>query len=136
MPLEYLWKLKAQPDPHTISAFKKALNISDTFLTLLVQKGINNRSQAEAFFNPNLQGLHNPFLMKDMDRAIARINLAKNSAEKIMVYGDYDVDGTTAVAVFSAFLEKHYPNVITYIPDRYKEGYGISQAGIDFAAEE
>lgn len=136
MPLEYLWKLKAQPDPHTISAFKKTLNISDTFLSLLIQKGINNRSQAEAFFNPNLQGLHNPFLMKDMDRAIARINLAKNSAEKIMVYGDYDVDGTTAVAVFSAFLEKHYPNVITYIPDRYKEGYGISQAGIDFAAEE
>lgn len=136
MPLQYLWKLKTQPDPTTLSDFKKSLTISDTFLSLLVQKGIRNRLQAEAFFNPNIQGLHNPFLMKDMDRAVDRINLAKSTGEKIMVYGDYDVDGTTAVALFSAFLEKHYPHVITYIPDRYKEGYGVSQAGIDCAAEE
>lgn len=134
MPLDYLWKPQALADEKELSAFKAELPISEIFLSLLLQRGISNRSEAEAFFNPNLQKLHNPFLMKDMDKAVYRINQAIKSKEKIMVYGDYDVDGTTAVALFSGFLEKHYPEVSTYIPDRYKEGYGVSQAGIDFAA--
>jgi single-stranded-DNA-specific exonuclease len=134
MPLDYLWKPQARADEKELSAFKAELPISEIFLSLLLQRGISNRSEAEAFFNPNLQKLHNPFLMKDMDKAVYRINQAIKSKEKIMVYGDYDVDGTTAVALFSGFLEKHYPEVSTYIPDRYKEGYGVSQAGIDFAA--
>jgi len=134
MPLDYLWKPQVLADEKELSAFKAELPISEIFLSLLLQRGISNRSEAEAFFNPNLQKLHNPFLMKDMDKAVYRINQAIKSKEKIMVYGDYDVDGTTAVALFSGFLEKHYPEVSTYIPDRYKEGYGVSQAGIDFAA--
>ncbi len=136
MPLDYLWKSHAPADENELRAFKAELTISEIFLRLLLQRGISNRSEAEAFFNPNLQKLHNPFLMKDMDKAVYRINRAIKSEEKIMVYGDYDVDGTTAVALFSAFLEKHYPAVSTYIPDRYKEGYGVSQAGIDFAAKQ
>tara|TARA_R110002050_G_scaffold49886_1_gene115641 strand:+ start:8925 stop:10649 length:1725 start_codon:yes stop_codon:yes gene_type:complete len=136
MPLDYQWKHKAHVDEDQLRAFKAELPISEIFLSLLVQRGIVNRSEAEAFFKPNLQKLHNPFLMKDMDKAVSRIKQAIKAEEKIMVYGDYDVDGTTAVALFSGFLEKHYPAVITYIPDRYKEGYGVSQAGIDFAAEQ
>jgi len=135
MPLHYLWKSRALIDKNALRNLQAELPISEIFLNLLLQRNIRNRSQAEEFFNPNLQSLHDPFLMKDMEKAVKRINQAIEAKEKIMVYGDYDVDGTTAVALFSAFLEKHYPNVITYIPDRYKEGYGISQAGIDFAAE-
>jgi len=136
MPLEYLWKPCVQADKSALQIFKAELPISEVFLSLLLQRDIPNRSEAERFFNPDLQKLHNPFLMKDMDVAVKRINQAISSQEKIMVYGDYDVDGTTAVALFSGFLEKHYTDIITYIPDRYKEGYGISQAGIDFAAEQ
>lgn len=136
MPLDYLWKARVQPDQKALQTFKAELPISEVFLRLLLQRDIYNRSEAEGFFNPDLQQLHNPFLMKDMDKAVRRIKEAISAQEKIMVYGDYDVDGTTAVALFSAFLEKHHPKLITYIPDRYKEGYGVSQAGIDFAAEQ
>ncbi len=136
MPLDYLWKPHEAADKTTLQQFEKELPISEVFLSLLLQRNISNRSQAEVFFNPDLQKLHDPFLMKDMDKAVKRIVGAISAQEKIMVYGDYDVDGTTAVALFSAFLEKHHSQVITYIPDRYKEGYGVSQAGIDYAKEQ
>lgn len=134
MPLSYTWKSRPLSLPNEIKDFKEDLDISEIYLQLLLQRGISSKKDAENFFKPSLQNLHDPFLMKDMEEAVKRINLARAKQEKIMIYGDYDVDGTTAVALFSSFLVKHYPNLITYIPDRYKEGYGISQIGIDFAS--
>ena len=100
---------------------------------LLVQRGIETFDEAKAFFRPSLSDLHDPYLMKDMDKAVARIEQAIASNECILVFGDYDVDGTTAVSLVSSYLKTYYPNVDTYIPDRYKEGYGVSNAGIDYA---
>ena len=100
---------------------------------LLLNRGIETFEQAKLFFRPSLDHLHNPYLMKDMDKAVTRIELAIKNNEKILVFGDYDVDGTTAVSLVSAYLKTYYPNVATYIPDRYNEGYGISFKGIDFA---
>jgi len=102
---------------------------------MLVQRGIENFEDAKKFFRPSLDDLHDPFLMKDMDLAIDRIEKAIASEENIMVYGDYDVDGTTSVALLSSYLKSFYPNVASYIPDRYEEGYGVSYKGIDFAAD-
>ncbi len=111
------------------------LNISPTLAQLLVQRGIATFESAKQFFRPQLAELHDPFLMKDMDKAVERLNRAILNKEKILIYGDYDVDGTTAVALVFKFLKKVYSEIDFYVPDRYKEGYGISFDGIDFASE-
>lgn len=113
----------------------KELAISPALCELLTQRGITTLSEAKKFFRPQLSDLHNPFLLKDMDKAVDRLNKAMGRKEKILVYGDYDVDGTTAVSLVYKFLRNFYSNLDYYIPDRYDEGYGISIKGIDFAAE-
>jgi len=127
------WTLKPQPDSQKVAHLAQALNVEDFVATLLVQRGIETFEEARDFFRPKLEHLHNPFLMKDMDKAVARIELAIANQEKILVFGDYDVDGTTAVSLVSSYLKTYYSNVATYIPDRYDEGYGISFKGIDYA---
>jgi single-stranded-DNA-specific exonuclease len=109
--------------------------VNRVIFPILVQRGIDSYDKAKQFFRPQLSDLHSPWLMKDMDKAVARILLAFENNEKILVYGDYDVDGTTSVACLFQFLQSIYPHVGFYIPHRYKEGYGISQLGIDYANE-
>jgi len=113
----------------------KELGISPILAHLLVQRGIKSFDQAKQFFRPQLSDLHDPFLMNDMDKAVARLNAALQKKEHILIYGDYDVDGTSAVALVYKFLQQFSSNIGYYIPDRYGEGYGISHKGIDFAAE-
>jgi single-stranded-DNA-specific exonuclease len=127
------WTLKTRPSEDKIKHLAQALNVEDFVATLLIQRGIETFEDAKNFFRPSLEHLHDPFLMKDMDKAVSRIELAIENQENILVFGDYDVDGTTAVSLVSAYLKSHYPNIATYIPDRYAEGYGISFKGIDFA---
>ena len=127
------WTLKPKPFEDTVKQLAKALNVEDFVATLLVQRGIETFEDARRFFRPSLADLHDPYLMKDMDKAVARIEKAIENEENILVFGDYDVDGTTAVSLVSSYLKTYYPNVATYIPDRYDEGYGISYKGIDFA---
>jgi single-stranded-DNA-specific exonuclease len=127
------WTLQPVPDPIKVNDLAQALQVDNLIARLLVQRGIETFEQARLFFRPSLNDLHDPFLMKDMDLAVARIEKAIASGENILVFGDYDVDGTTAVSLVSAYLRSFYPNVATYIPDRYDEGYGISFKGIDFA---
>ncbi len=129
------WTQKPSPSTESIKSLAKALHVDDLIAHLLVQRGITNYDEAKKFFRPSLDHLHDPFLMKDMDIAVARIEQAIEREENILVYGDYDVDGTTAVALLSSFLREGYPNVATYIPDRYQEGYGVSYKGIDFASD-
>ncbi len=129
------WTLKPKPDPQTVEHLCEVLGVDRSIASLLAQRGISSFEEAKKFFRPSLSDLHDPFLMKDMDKAVARIELAFQNGENIMVYGDYDVDGTTSVALVSSYLKKIYPNVATYIPDRYDEGYGVSYKGIDFAAD-
>lgn len=127
------WTIKAKPAPHDIDALSDALNVNSLVAQLLLQRGIDTYEKAKKFFRPQVSDLHDPFLMKDMDVAVERIERAIANHENILVYGDYDVDGTTSVALVSSYLLKEYPNVTTYIPDRYTEGYGVSYQGIDFA---
>jgi single-stranded-DNA-specific exonuclease len=127
------WNLKPQPEPHKVQHLATALNVDAVTASLLVQRGVETYEQAKQFFRPSLSDLHDPFLMKDMDKAVARIEQAVASGENILVFGDYDVDGTTSVALMSSYLRSFYPNIDTYIPDRYNEGYGVSFAGIDYA---
>jgi single-stranded-DNA-specific exonuclease len=127
------WTLKPKPPLEKVEALKKALQVDDFVATLLVQRGIETYEEARKFFRPSLKDLHNPYLMKDMDKAVQRIESALNNNENILVFGDYDVDGTTAVALMASYLKTRTTQVATYIPDRYTEGYGISYAGIDFA---
>ncbi|MFV8336388.1 single-stranded-DNA-specific exonuclease RecJ [Flavobacterium sp. RSP29] len=127
------WTLKPKPSEDTVQHLAKALNVEDFVATLLVQRGIETFEDAKRFFRPSLNDLHDPYLMKDMEKAVARIEKAIENEENILVFGDYDVDGTTAVSLVSSYLKTYYPNVATYIPDRYDEGYGISFKGIDFA---
>ena len=136
MPLEKRWDVKSQGDAKVVAELSAALPISPVLANLLVQRGIDTVEKANRFFHPQLEELHDPFLMKDMDRAVERIERAVKNREKIMVYGDYDVDGTTAVALVYKFL-RHigHNNLMFYIPDRYTEGYGISKRGIDIAAK-
>ncbi len=129
------WTLKPKPNPETVTKLASQLGIEIPVASLLAQRGIEDFESAKKFFRPSLEDLHDPFLMKDMDLAIFRIEKAIASEENIMVFGDYDVDGTTSVALISSWLKTFYPNVATYIPDRYDEGYGISYKGIDFAAD-
>ncbi|WP_413999546.1 single-stranded-DNA-specific exonuclease RecJ [Flavobacterium sp. W1B] len=127
------WTLKPKPSEDKIKHLAQALNVEDFVATLLVQRGIETFEDAKNFFRPSLDHLHDPYLMKDMEKAIERIEKAIENQERILVFGDYDVDGTTAVSLVSSYLKSYYPNVSTYIPDRYAEGYGISFKGIDFA---
>jgi single-stranded-DNA-specific exonuclease len=123
-----------KPDPVKVQLLQSSLNINRALCELLVSRGVSNFDEAKTFFRPSLDGLHSPWLMKDMDKAVERISQAVNRAEPILVYGDYDVDGTTSVALVYRFLRKTYPKIEFYIPHRYREGYGISKAGIDYAA--
>src|SRR5690554_7797483 len=127
------WKIKPIPEAEKVDSLSKALNVEKPIAHLLVQRGIETFEDANRFFRPKLEDLHDPYLMKDMDKAVARIEKAIENNENILVYGDYDVDGTTSVALVSEYLKTYYPNVFTYIPDRYDEGYGVSFQGIDFA---
>ena len=127
------WTLKPKPEEEKINELATALQVSKTIATLLLQKGISSFEEARQFFRPSLNDLHDPYLMKDMDKAVARLEQAITNEENILVFGDYDVDGTTAVSLVSGYLKSFYPNVATYIPDRYDEGYGVSFKGIDFA---
>jgi single-stranded-DNA-specific exonuclease len=129
------WTIKPKPEQEAIDQLSEALGVENLVAQLLIQRGITNFEEAKAFFRPELTHLHDPFLMKDMDKAVQRIEQAITKGENMLVYGDYDVDGTTSVALMSSFLMETYPNVATYIPDRYLEGYGISFQGIDFAAD-
>ena len=135
MPINKRWVVKDQGEPQVVENLSAALGIAPVLANLLVQRGIDTVEKADRFFNPSLAHLHDPFLMKDMDKAVARVEQAVRNGEKIMVYGDYDVDGTTAVALVYKFLRQiGHTNLLFYIPDRYTEGYGISVKGIDFAA--
>ena len=121
-------------DSNKVIALQQDLKINKTLCNILVQRGIDSFEKAKKYFRPSLEQLHNPWLMKDMDKAVERILWAFNNHEKILVFGDYDVDGTTSVATLYSFLKANYEHVDFYIPHRYKEGYGVSKAGIDFAA--
>ena len=129
------WNLLPKPNLETVTHLSKALGIESLLSSLLVQRGITTYDQAKRFFRPSLEELHDPFLMQDMDLAVERIQRAIAAQEAILIYGDYDVDGTTSVALLSSYLKSYYPNVATYIPDRYTEGYGVSYKGIDYAQD-
>ncbi|TWV15623.1 single-stranded-DNA-specific exonuclease RecJ [Bacteroidaceae bacterium HV4-6-C5C] len=124
------------PEQEEISQrLAKELGISPILGKLLVERGITNPQEAKKFFRPQLPDLHDPFLMKDMDIAVERLNKAMGKKERIMVYGDYDVDGTTSVSLVYKFIQQFYSNIDYYIPDRYNEGYGVSRKGVDYAFE-
>ncbi|WP_420571098.1 single-stranded-DNA-specific exonuclease RecJ [Kordia sp.] len=129
------WTLKPKPETHKIKHLMQVLQVDEVVATLLLQRGIETFEEAKTFFRPSIEQIHDPFLMKDMDVAVARIDKAVANGENIMVYGDYDVDGTTSVALVSSYLKTIYPNIATYIPDRYEEGYGLSFQGIDYASD-
>ena len=134
--METKWILNQSVDKQQVAEIVKVLNIDENLATLLVQRGITNYEEAKTFFRPSLSQLHDPFLMKDMDKAVERVIRAINEGEKVLVYGDYDVDGTTAVSVVYTYLKPFFKKkkIEFYIPDRYEEGYGISIKGIDYAA--
>jgi single-stranded-DNA-specific exonuclease len=129
------WVILERADNEIVMKLSRALNISTLLASLLVQRGVKTFDEARSFFRPKLIQLHDPFLMRDMDKAVYRIERALRNREKILVWGDYDVDGTTAVALVYTFLKSIYKDVGFYIPDRYTEGYGVSKAGVDFAVE-
>ena len=133
--MEKRWVIKSQGDPQIASQLAADLRINPILINLLLQRGISTYDEAKRFFRPSLNDLHDPFLMKDMDVAIERIGEALVKKEHILVYGDYDVDGTTAVSLVYTFFKSLTGNIHYYIPDRYKEGYGISTQGIDWAKE-
>jgi len=127
------WIIKLREDDELIKKLASELTVDTVIANLLIQRGLKTYEEAEQFFNPDLANLHNPFLMKNMAQAISRIEKAIENNEKILIYGDYDVDGTTAVALIYSFFKKKYSQIRYYIPDRYGEGYGISYKGIDYA---
>ena len=129
------WTLKPKPEISKVETLQQALQVDEVVASLLVQRGYDTFEKAKAFFRPSLDDLHDPFLMKDMDKAVERILKALDDNQRILVYGDYDVDGTTSVALMFSFLKTKTDLIDTYIPDRYDEGYGISFQGIDFAAD-
>ena len=130
------WVLKKHADSEIVARLSEELNIDKHLSALLVQRGITTFDEAKNFFRPRQEHLHDPFMMKDMDKAVERIIKAVKKGEKIMVYGDYDVDGTTAVSLVYSFFRTFYRKVEFYIPDRYSEGYGVSYKAIDFACKE
>lgn len=131
--MENLWTLKPLPDAEVVSSLQESLGVAPIIATLLAQRGINTFDEAKQFFRPQLSHLNDPFLMKDMDLAVNRLHTAISGNEKVLVYGDYDVDGTTAVSLMYLFLKNKCSHVEYYIPDRYEEGYGVSYKGIDYA---
>ncbi|MBX2842453.1 MAG: single-stranded-DNA-specific exonuclease RecJ [Flammeovirgaceae bacterium] len=130
------WKFKETPDSTQVEVLKSAINVSEPIAKILCMRGIDSLEKAKHFFRPNLSDLHDPFLMKNMDLAVERLIKALENKEKILVYGDYDVDGTTSVALFYGFLNRYFDNLDFYIPDRYQEGYGVSQRGVEHAIKE
>ena len=130
------WKSKPLAEEDKIKVLQKNIGVPFEIANLLIQRGIEDFDAAKNFFRPELSDLHDPYLMLGMDKAVNRISTAISNHEKIMVYGDYDVDGTTSVALVFSYLTAYYPNCIFYIPDRYEEGYGISKKGIDYAKEQ
>lgn len=133
--MEKIWNLKKQGDQNEVKHLSAALNVNMVIARLLVQRGIKTYNEAKAFFRPRLSDLHDPFLMKDMDKAVDRLETAIKNQEKVIIYGDYDVDGTTSVALIYQFLKQRVKNIEYYIPDRYSEGYGISPKSIDYAID-
>lgn len=127
------WQIKQQPTTEVVDSIRTTLSVSETTAILLALRGITDFDKAKSFFNPSLKDLHNPFLMKDMDVAVSRIKWAIDNEENILIFGDYDVDGTTAVTLVYEFLSSIYSNVTYYIPDRNNEGYGISYQSIEHA---
>ena len=135
MAIEKIWKLREVADRENVSRLSSELGVDPVLAELLVQRGVHTFEQARSFFRPNLDNLHDPFLMTDMDKAVERVHQAVSAGEKILVYGDYDVDGTTAVSLVYSFLRRLTRQLAFYIPERYDEGYGVSYKGIDWAAE-
>lgn len=135
MAKESKWILKAPADAGKVNRLATEVGIDSVLAELLVKRGVETFEEARSFFRPNLANLHDPFLMKDMDRAVERLHAAVVSGEKILIYGDYDVDGTTAVALVYSFVSRFTKNIDFYIPDRNDEGYGVSLKGIDWATE-
>ena len=129
------WTLKTATNPRVVQQLSEDLSIDTTLSKLLVQRGVHSFEAAKKFFRPSLGDLHDPFLLKDMDIAVSRIEKAIANKENILIYGDYDVDGTTSVSLVASYLKTITTSISTYIPDRYDEGYGISYKGIDFAAD-
>ena len=128
--MQKTWRIKKPADINDLKHLSAALNVDMSIANLLVQRGVKTFSEARSFFRPKLSDLHNPFLMKDMDKAVGRIKEAIEKNEKVMIYGDYDVDGTTSVALMYSFLRSRLTSLDYYIPDRYMEGYGISRLSI------
>jgi len=136
MALDKKWIVKEPGNPALVRQLSADLGIDQTLANLLVQRNVKTQSEARSFLRPQLDQLHDPFLMKDMDKAVKRLTTALKTTEKILIYGDYDVDGTTAVSLVYSFLKKHSDNNLAYyIPNRYAEGYGVSYKGIDWAYE-
>jgi single-stranded-DNA-specific exonuclease len=135
MSVKKRWKYKPRPSQALVDELQQALSIDRNLCVLLAQRGIVSFDAAKRFFRPSMEHLHDPFLMKDMDRAVERLEEAIRSREGILIYGDYDVDGTTAVSLVYSFFKQYAEKIEYYIPDRYKEGYGVSFAGIDYAVQ-
>jgi single-stranded-DNA-specific exonuclease len=134
--MEYKWRIRDKAPEQVVKTLSTEINVNPTLANMLVNRDIDTFTKAKEYFRPDLDKLHDPFLMKDMHEAVQRLVLAIERNEKILVYGDYDVDGTTSVAMVFGFLSEFYPHVEFYIPDRYKEGYGISEKGVRYAAEQ
>ena len=135
MAIDKKWIVKEPGNPALVRQLSSELGIDQVLANLLVQRGINTYEKAREFFRPSLDRIHDPFLMKDMERAVERLNSAILNKESILIYGDYDVDGTTAVALVYSFISTLTSKADFYIPDRYSEGYGVSYQGIDWAKE-
>ncbi|MEO1255993.1 MAG: DHH family phosphoesterase, partial [Bacteroidota bacterium] len=133
--MEKRWLYKQEPKKETVEHLSKKINVNEYLCKILLQRGISDFDQAKKFFRPSLASLHDPFLMLDMHKAVNRLTEAVFNEEKILIYGDYDVDGTTSVSLMYLFLKKYNQHLEFYIPDRYSEGYGISEKGISYAAE-
>ena len=129
------WIIKPNPEEKSVKKISDDLGVDLNIASLLVNRGITNFEEAKDFFRPKLSSLHDPYMMKDMDKAVSRIQSALTKNEQILVYGDYDVDGTTSVAMMASYLENKTKKIDTYIPDRFNEGYGISYKGIDYAVD-
>jgi single-stranded-DNA-specific exonuclease len=135
MPKQKKWIIAPEPEQNKIDELSQSININPVLSKILVTRGITNFQEAKTFFRPSIEDCHNPFLMQDMDIAVNRLIDAIDNKEAILVYGDYDVDGSTSVAMMYSFLKSYCENLYYYIPDRYLEGYGISNKGIDYAKE-
>jgi single-stranded-DNA-specific exonuclease len=133
--MEYKWMIREKADSEAVKTLSKEINVNSILANMLVNRDVDTFQKAKDFFRPDLDKLHDPMLMQDMDKAVERLERSIENNEKILVYGDYDVDGTTSVAMMYGYLSQIYDKVDFYIPDRYKEGYGISEKGVRFAAE-